>query len=880
MSSIAIRAATALGLTWLAAAQNPDLGPDAPGFKRGYLKVDEGVVSYLHRAGTGPALVLIPGSFSDAHQWDEMIPDLPVSWRLVLVDLRGHGHSWPPPGNGSIEQFGRDVAAVADQVGIRRFYAGGHSIGGMVALELGRAFPDRIQGIVSMEGWTHHQVIPEAFSGAVSSTLSAEQENRRLADRRRVTGGWTDEQRRSFAQIYKRWDGSEFLRNTPLPVLEIYGDRGKPRPPLTALRIPGRRNIEVQWLAGASHNMTIEWPHEVAGLIVRFIAAFDSTARPFDAVVVGATPGGIAAAITAARLGRSVALTEYHPYIGAMSSSGLSRSDVDTREAIGGLFREFTGHIRRYYVDKYGEGSENVKLSSDGYYFEPHVALQTFDRMVAAEKNITVFRSHGLEEVHRSGKRVVGITMRDRNSGALRELRGLIFVDGTYEGDLAAYAGVRYRVGREPRTEFNELHAGVVFQNPRTKAFLAGTTGEGDHRLQAYTYRLSFSDDPANGRKLTEPPEGYDRARYAGYLEDVKAGRMNSLRHANTVVRAFTISPVPNRKYDANMYPLALSYPFAELNEGYADAAWDRREEIAKIIRNVTLGLLWFMQNDPEVPEQQRALARQYNLAKDEFTENGNFPWQLYVREARRIIGEYTLTENDICPAPGSQRPPIHPDSIAAGEYPFDSMPVRRVADASKTILEGYVLRQKALTRPYQVPYRILLPLDVESLLVPVAASATHIAFSSLRMEPAWMTLGQAAGVAAHLALARNQRLRDLRPELIQRMLLSHGQVLTYFEDMNPSSPAHAALQYLGTKGFFEDYRANPDQPLDRKTLETWSARLAGLTKTEPVPVNGTPAEWLKGFAARLGVATGKGPGASRGDFCQTVYLLLEKAGY
>jgi hypothetical protein len=500
--------------------------------------------------------------------------------------------------------------------------------------------------------------------------------------------------------------------------------------------------------------------------------------------------------------------------------------------------------------------------------------------MVAAEPKISVFRNHVLEQVHRSGKTVVGVTVRDRENNALRELRGRIFIDGTYEGDLAAFAGARYRVGRESRADFHELHAGVVFQHPRTKAFLAGTTGEGDHRLQAFTYRLCLSDEPGNGRPLTAPPEGYTRARYAGYLDDVKAGRMDSLRHANTVVRAFTISAIPNRKYDANMYALALTYPFAELNEGYADADWARREEIAKTIRNVTLGILWFMQNDPEVPHEQRAIARRYHLARDEFTDNGNFPWQLYVREARRIIGEYTLSENDICPAPHSPRPPIHRDSISAGEYPFDSMPAQRVADESNTILEGYILRQKALTRPYQIPYRIIVPLDVESLLVPVAASATHIAFSSLRMEPAWMALGQAAGVAAHQALTRNQRLRDLRPELIQRALLAQGQVLTYFEDMDPSNPAHAALQYLGTKRFFDGYRAEPEQPLDDRTLRIWAQRLAELTNTEPMAVTGTPAEWLGRFAARLNVSMDKPQVASRGDFCRAVYALLERAGY
>jgi pimeloyl-ACP methyl ester carboxylesterase len=277
---IPIRLAALVAIACGATAQNTNLGADAAGFERGYVAVAEGRISYLHRPGSGPTVVLIPGSFSDAHQWDSMLASLPASWRLVLVELRGHGHSWPPPGNGSIEQFGEDVVAIADKLGIERFYAGGHSIGGMVALELGRAFPARIRGIMSLEGWTHYQAIADAFGNAVRPTLTAEQEARRLAERKRATGGWTDEQRRAFAQIYKRWDGATFLRTTALPVLEIYGDRGNPRPPLAALRIPERPNIQVYWLAGASHNVTIERPGEVAEAMVRFVTAVESVRPP------------------------------------------------------------------------------------------------------------------------------------------------------------------------------------------------------------------------------------------------------------------------------------------------------------------------------------------------------------------------------------------------------------------------------------------------------------------------------------------------------------------------------------------------------------------------------------------------------------------------
>lgn len=610
-----------------------------------------------------------------------------------------------------------------------------------------------------------------------------------------------------------------------------------------------------------------------------------------DVVVVGGTPGGIAAAISAARLGHSVALIEYHNHLGGMSASGLGKSDIETPEAIAGLWREFTQRVRAHYVAKYGEGSENEKLCRNGYFYEPSVAEASFDAMVRDEARITVFKGHRLREVMRSGQSVTALRAEDRRTGERKEFRARVFIDATYEGDLAAYAGAPYRTGREARSELNELHAGVVFQDPKTRTFLAGTTGEGDGRLQAYTYRLCLTDDPNNSAILKEPPAGYDASLYAGYLDDAKEGRMDTGRHPNTVVRAFSIAPIPNRKFDANMYPRALAYPFVELNTGYPDADWEEREKISAKIRNVTLGLLWFMQNDPRVPEDQRKLARQYHLPKDEFRDNQNFPWQLYVREARRLEGEYMLSEHDLTPSADQARPPIHRDSISAGEYPFDSMPARKLADEQRTIQEGYLLMMRNITRPYQIPYRMMVPRDVEGLLVPVAASATHIAFSSIRLEPTWMALGQAAGTAAHLSIASGEPLRKLRPERIQRLLLKQDQVLTFFTDMDKNHPAHRAMQFLGTKGFFRDYEGKPDSPVSRCQALTWislALRTAGLREALPRCDSGNAVattaglrELVAGAGRRLAVEgiQFEGP-ANRGTLCMVLDRMIEKAGY
>ncbi|MBM3782709.1 MAG: FAD-dependent oxidoreductase [Acidobacteria bacterium] len=582
--------------------------------------------------------------------------------------------------------------------------------------------------------------------------------------------------------------------------------------------------------------------------------------KPFEVVVYGGTPGGVAAAVTAARAGRQVALVEPHKHLGGMTVSGLGKSDIETREAIGGLFREFTSQIREHYVEHLGP--EGAKLSRDGYYYEPSVALRVMRRLVDNEKRITVLTNHRLVAGFKSGSRLAVARVKDRETERLHDLRAPVFIDASYEGDLAAYALARYRLGRESRQEFNEPHAGVIYQNHETREILPGSTGEGDRRLPAYTYRLCLTSNPENSVPLTGPPPEYDRARYTGYLDDWKAGRFappKEMRDGvgyyaptfHTVVRALSFAELPNRKFDVNMNPRPLGFPFAELNENYVEADWEDRARIEAHIRNVTLGLLYFLQNDAAIPEAHRALARQYLLAKDEFPDNGHFPFQLYIREARRLAGLYTLSENDTILQANAQRTQAHADSIAAGEFPVDSFPVRR-AEAGRGALEGYIFMLDRQTKPYQIPYRVMLPEAVNGLLVPVAASTTHVAFSTVRMEPTWMAMGQAAGLAAHLAVRADIAPRALEPGYLQRELLKLGQVITYFKDIDRAHPNYAALQYWGARGFFTDYFARANDPVSDEVAKAW-ARISGRMIEHA--------------------------GLTRGALCQRLYELAERGG-
>ena len=493
-----------------------------------------------------------------------------------------------------------------------------------------------------------------------------------------------------------------------------------------------------------------------------------------DVVVVGGTPGGIAAAVAAVRMGRTVALVEYHDHLGGMAASGLGKSDIEHREMIGGIFKEFIGRVQRHYVQRYGKDSKNVHLCRDGYYFEPSVAESVFEAMIREQPRIRVLKGWRLSSAHVEQQRLRSIEVANRH-------------DNTYEGDLFAAAGAGFRLGRESREAFGEPHAGIVYFDYQNHRFLSGTTGAADDALPAYTYRLCLTTDPHNAFPLTNPPPHYDRTRYLGYLDDLAAGRLSGPKvfkpgrgynpaHFNTLVRALSVTDIPNHKTDVNINPRPLGFSFAGENRGYVNGDDAARQRICETHRNLTLGLLYFLQNDSAVPLTHRKLANQYHLPLDEFTDNGHFPFQLYVREARRLVGEYTLTEHDIT---GKDQAIRHqPDSIAVGEFPIDSFPCHPRQPGDTIVLEGYLGMLDTITRPYEIPYRIMIPKRIDGLIVPVAASTTHVAYSSIRMEPTWMALGQAAGVAAHLAIQHDTAPRSVPINELQSLLEKQGQVL------------------------------------------------------------------------------------------------------
>ena len=522
-----------------------------------------------------------------------------------------------------------------------------------------------------------------------------------------------------------------------------------------------------------------------------------SPAATTDVVVVGGTPGGVAAAVAAARNGRSVLLVETHRHLGGMMTSGLGKSDIENRAMICGLFREMIDRVHTRYVNRWGHAHENVRLCRDGYYYEPSVAEAVLDEMMAEQSAITVLKGWRLASARVTDGHLNQIAVINVETGERRSVHGRVFVDATYEGDLFAAAGAGFRLGRESREEFDEPHAGVIYFDYQNKIVLPGTTGQADDHLPAYTYRLCLTTDPQNSVPLRAPPANYDRARYVAYFDDLKAGRLAGPKvfkpgrgynpaHFNTLVRALSVTVLPNAKADVNINPRPLGFPFPEENRGYIEADYETRQQIARRHRDLTLGLLWFLQNDEEVPEQHRRLARELNLPRDEFADNGHFPFQLYVREGRRLKGEYTMTEHDITGHGPDQSPQTYHDCIAVGEFPIDSFPCRKRQPSDTVVLEGYLGMLDHITRPYQIPYRIMIPETLDGLIVPVAASTTHVAFSSVRMEPTWMALGQAAGTAAAVSLETQKPLRDVPMGVLQSRLREQGQVLDHAEAEAP----------------------------------------------------------------------------------------------
>ena len=592
----------------------------------------------------------------------------------------------------------------------------------------------------------------------------------------------------------------------------------------------------------------------------------------FDVVVVGGTPAGIMAAIAAEREGKYVLLLERTDHIGGLPANGLGATDLATRGATGGLFAEFIQRIRNHYIATYGENSQQVIDSSDGYHFEPSVAEMVFEQMLSEHANITVLRMMQFDAepryVSKIGETIHSIIVLNRITNERELYRGKIFIDATYEGDLAAASGVPYHVGREGADEFGEPFAGRLYKHwagPKSD----NSTGLGDNAVQAYNYRMPLTNLPENRVPFTRPAN-YNRNEYLSLIDDVITGRHTGVEmiyvtdedrlenesrieeglppyipggydQLNGIGRLTNQVTVPNGKTDSNNQHLAfISTNLPEENWPWPTSDWEWRDRYAERLKNYIMGLFWFAQNDPDLPDWFKENTSAWGLSLDEYQDNDHFPRQVYVREGRRIKGMHFFTAHDAIPEQQGMRPPVYHSSITASHYALDSHSTRK-REKGQIHLEGFFSSGANVnyhpyhgnlgTRPYTVPYGVVVPQNVSNLLVPVAVSGTHVGFSTLRMEPCWMALGEAAGVAAVLAINDRVPVQHISISRMQHLLLLNGAVLIYFTDTGPEHENFKALNYFGIRGFITDWEAKPDEPVAQQEAETW-IRQSGATGT------------------------------------------------
>ncbi|MCU0226956.1 MAG: FAD-dependent oxidoreductase [Bryobacterales bacterium] len=524
-------------------------------------------------------------------------------------------------------------------------------------------------------------------------------------------------------------------------------------------------------------------------------AGANNSDRSFDFVVYGGTAAGVTTAVAAARQSLRVALLEPFHHVGGMVTGGLSGTDVGKREVIGGMALEFYLRCgRRYDIQEH--------LQQIAWMPEPRVAESVFHEMLSAA-NVQVFYQHRLREktgVELASGRIRSIIM---ENGA--RFSAPLFADCTYEGDLMAQSKVSYTYGREGVAEYGESLAGVRAHTehhqfltpikahdangklyPEISPDPMGKPGDGDKKAQAYNFRVIATNNPM--LRIPWPkPANYDPARFellALYVQ----GEVKRLGRAPIFNEVALFRPIPNQKIDINNRG-GFSSDYIGKNWDYPDGDYATRARIWQDHIDYQQGLYYFLATDERIPASLRMDVQSWGLCRDEYEDTGYWPHQLYVREARRMVGEFVVTQKDL------QTEVTKPDWIGMGSYNSDSHNIQRIVNAQGFVEnEGDV--QVAVT-PYQIPYRVMLPKreQCSNLLVPVPFSATHIAFASLRMEPQWMSIGHAAGIAASMALKAQRPPHEIDVKQLQQTLVEQGAVWEYA--VSPQNSAISKLQRL-----------------------------------------------------------------------------------
>lgn len=535
----------------------------------------------------------------------------------------------------------------------------------------------------------------------------------------------------------------------------------------------------------------------LAILTTNGVPAAAPAADSYDVVVYGGTSAGVAAAMQVTRMGKTVALIEPTHRLGGLTTGGLGQTDIGNKTAIGGIAREFYHRVRVYYDNPaawkwqdrstYRDGGQTRTAEAEPtmWTFEPSAALKIIGDMIR-EARVTPIYGERLDRrsgVKKDGPRIVSITM---ESG--RTFRGRMFLDATYEGDLMAAAGVSYAVGREANDQYGETLNGVQTAQARFHQFQPGVDpylvqgdaksgllpfldakgpgheGTGDRRVQAYCFRMCLTDHPDN-RIPFNKPEGYNQTWYELLLRNFEAGERGM---------PWINSSMPNRKTDTNNRT-GFSTDFIGQNYDYPEASYVQRARITAGHRLYQQGLMWTLANHPRVPDKIRNEVARWGMCKDEFVEGEGWQEQLYVREARRMVGQYVMTQHHC------QGREVAADPAGLAAYGMDSHNTQRYVDAKGQARNEGDVEVGGFT-PYAVSYRSLVPKPQEcgNLLVPVCVSASHIAFGSIRMEPVFFVLGQTSATAACQAIDENTTVQNVDYPKLHERLLADKQILAW----------------------------------------------------------------------------------------------------
>ena len=560
-------------------------------------------------------------------------------------------------------------------------------------------------------------------------------------------------------------------------------------------------------------NLGAPWMTLAFCLLSSYLPASAATRLQTDVVIYGGTPAGLAAAAAVSREGAAVIVVEPTSHIGGMVTGGIAITDTGTPELVGGIAAE--------YFDEVAGGEEITQSGPPGlrmlgreydwrkpakWDIEPRVARRVFEKWVK-EGRYPLLLANRVEAVRKTGARITGVRLTDGT-----EISGAVFIDASYEGDLMARAGVSNTYGRESTAQYGEKLAGVrephFVKNYTSEEYATptleymhhgqwgadipahgpdgrllwgiedsplGAIGSADQRIQAYCYRL-IATQRAELKLAWPKPEHYHPERYELLLRYIQ------VHPAIAFARLVHLGAIPNGKFDLNASgPFSIDY--VDGNRGYPAASYADRDRMLQDHEDYEKGFLWFLANDPRVPKTLRDDAGSWGLAADEFADNHHWPTQIYVRESRRMIGQYVMTEKDILQEKTKE------DSVGLGSFVLDSHWVRRIVNAQGFVrVEGHLDESINLARnPYEIPYRSLTPKPEEcsNLLVPVCVSATHVAICTIRMEPVYMILGHSAGVAAVMALRSGKPVQQIDGAALAQKLRAQKQVLHKSQQRN-----------------------------------------------------------------------------------------------